>query len=224
MTATTEDLERDDDAPGDGDDLDAAEDFDNPAFDEPADEPQPVERRERTTRIVTALAVAAVVALAGLRLFGVGPFSSKPSTGDTAGGAPIQVVLPDAVIKAIELAQQPGKLTTFTNRPSAQDPSACASLPPFTNEALYAMAAGDGQGLCERLLESGANPCTAYIGVATTDKGAIFYVSSSGKALPGQKSVPTKLAWCPDDAQQAQYNLGIPATTTTAAAAQPGGR
>lgn len=222
MTATTEDLERDDDAPGDGDDLDAAEDFDNPAFDEPADEPQPVERRERTTRIVTALAVAAVVALAGLRLFGVGPFSSKPSTGDTAGGAPIQVVLPDAVIKAIELAQQPGKLTTFTNRPSAQDPSACASLPPFTNEALYAMAAGDGQGLCERILENGSDPCALFIGVATTDKGAVFYLSSSGKALPGQQSVPTKVAWCPGGVPPSS---SIPAPpTTTAAGAQPGGR
>ena len=224
MTATTQDQPDvdidEDDGPRTVDDIDDAEDFDNPDLDgDGGDGPAPVDRRSRTTRAASALAVLIVVGLVAARWFGIGPFGNdKPET-MTGAAAAINVVLPNEVIEAIKLAQQPGKLTTFENRPSAQDPKLCQQLPPFTNEALYGLAAGDGQALCERVIESGAAYCSLFIGVATSDKGAIFYLSSSGVPLPGQISVPTKVFWCPDGKPPATT---IPTSTTVAA--QPGGQ
>lgn len=217
MTATTDDPRTDDIDELEGDD------FDDPAVDQ-AEQTMPVDRRERTTRIVAALAVAAACGLFAARVMGWGPFGSDPDPADNASSGPaVQVVLPQKVIDAIEAAHQPGRLTEFENRPSAQDPSACQTLPPFTNEALYGLAAGDSVALCERVLESGADPCTLWIGVATTDKGAIFYLSSSGQPLPNQaNSVPTKVAVCPPAAPTTTTAVP-PATTVPAAPAQQPG-
>ncbi len=198
MTAT-QDATDTDAEPVEDDDLEEldGDDFGDPQLD---DQPAvvPVDRRERTTRAVAAVVAVIAVGLFAARLFGWGPFGGDgPAAESGSGNATVQVVLPQAVIDAIEAQHQPGKLTEFENRPTAQDPSACATLPPFTNEALYGLAAGDSQALCERVLENGANPCNLWIGVATTDKGAVFYLSSSGEPLPNQRSVPTKVAWCP---------------------------
>lgn len=199
------------------------DEFDNPELVDGDDlAPAPVEKRERVAKLGSAVAVTLVVVLVGARLFGLGPFGGSKDPATTGGAATnVQVVLPNDVIEAIRAAQQPGQLSSFKNRPSAQDPSACKDLPPATNEALYGLAAGDGTGLCMRVLENGAPPCSLWIGVATTDKGAVFYLSSSGAPLPNQKSAPTKVFWCPGGVPP---TTAVPAPTTAPAAAQPGGQ
>lgn len=212
MTATTEH------PPAEPVDDETVEELDDDDFDDIADtEPEPAgptDRRERSTRLVAAVIATVAVGLFAARMFGWGPFGGAPT--DPAAGVQVNVQLPQTVIDVVEAAHTPGRLTEFENRPTAQDPSACATLPPFTNEALYGLAAGDSIALCERVLENGANPCNLWIGVATTDKGAVFYLSSSGEPLPHQKSVPTKVAWCPPE--PAPTTAAPPATTAPAPA------
>lgn len=211
MTATTtnngradhdNDEQHDDDEqhgripPHDDDDQGDEDEFDNPALDD--DQPGPTSKRTRSTRLVVAVLVAAAVAVTAARALHWGPFTDNSSTGsiETADSPPAQFVLPQEVIDAINLAHTPGSPVAFSNRPTARDLSACNSYPPLTNEALYGMGGGDAAALCERALENGAPPCDLYIGVATTEKGAIFFLSTDGSPLPGQKSVPAKMYYC----------------------------
>lgn len=223
MTATTEH------PPADPVEDEPIEELDGDDFDDPADtdaeQVSPTDRRERVVRVAASFIAIAAVALFAARAFGWGPFARAAAPTDPAAGVQVNVQLPQTVIDAIEAAHEPGRLTEFENRPTAQDPSACATLPAFTNEALYGLAAGDSIALCERVLENGANPCNLWIGVATTDKGAVFYLSSTGEPLPNQRSVPTKVAWCPPDPAPTTTTSPPPATTavpTTAAEQQPG--
>lgn len=210
MTATTtnngradhdNDEQHDDDEqhgripPHDDDDQGDEDEFDNPALDD--DQPGPTSKRTRSTRLVVAVLVAAAVAVTAARALHWGPFSDDSTASvDTADSPPAQFVLPQEVIDAINLAHTPGSPVAFSNRPTARDLSACNSYPPLTNEALYGMGGGDAAALCERALENGAPPCDLYIGVATTEKGAIFFLSTDGSPLPGQKSVPAKMYYC----------------------------
>lgn len=199
------------------DDHDQDDEFDDPALED--DQPGPTSKRTRSTRLVVAVIVVAAVAVFAARALRLGPFNDNPdpAAGTAAGGPPAQFILPQEVIDAITLAHTPGSPVAFSNRPSARDLSACTSLPAFTNEALYGMAGGDATALCERILENGAPPCSLYIGVATTEKGAVFYLSTDGSALPGQRSVPAKVAWCPSPDEQAAFDAATGVTPTTVA-------
>ena len=182
-----------DDDDGQGDEHD---EFDDPALDD--DQPGPTSKRTRSTRLVVAVLVAAAVAVTAARALHWGPFSDNSTASvDTADKPPAQFILPQEVIDAINLAHTPGSPVAFSNRPSARDLSACNSYPALTNEALWGVGGGDATALCERALENGGNPCFLYLGVATTEKGAVYYISTDGSPLPGQRSVPVKMYYCP---------------------------
>jgi hypothetical protein len=195
---------------------DDAELFDDIAIDDqPTDDPTPGGRERARNLIGLVLLVAAVIVVA-LRLTGWNPLDLGRGSTDAPQQPIIEIRLPQELLDAAEVARTPGGLTSFANRPNARDLTACDRYPPLSNEALWGMGSGDANALCERALENGIDPCKLYIGVATTDKGAVFYLSTDGRPLPGQQSNPTKMYYCDGWDPVTATPVSVPPTTAPA--------